>query len=195
MDKLQDRARRARDQAEKEKLQLLDNAWKSEEGNASDKAMQRIRQAQEQLDSDTLAAADQGKDEVTLLRLSFQSIDLRHALQQELHASPDRYPILRKQGPPSFKLIEQWLTKDLKVEQWEKICPMPWLWRLYEWMKRGTVGKMLVGKPRLPQPLTALWSECLKRKLSPRYEYYKVREDEGVAVIVRWSPSLTMRRR
>ena len=90
MDKLQDRARRARDQAEKEKLQLLDNAWKSEEGNASDKAMQRSRQAQEQIDSDTLAAADQGKDEVTLLRLSFQSIDLRHALQQELHASPDR---------------------------------------------------------------------------------------------------------
>ena len=179
--KLEGRAKKARDATAREKNLLLANAWRSQEGAADDRAMQRVSQAREQLQSHTLAAADQGKNEVTLLRLSFQWIDLRHALQDELSAQPDRYPTLRKQGPPNFKILEEWLKPE--IEHYQRVCPMPWLNALDAWVHKGTLAKLL-GRPKLPEPLENLLKECAKMK--PRWERYQVREDDGLALVVKW---------
>ncbi|MBS2038360.1 hypothetical protein JST97_25480 [bacterium] len=182
--KLESRARRARDAASREKDLLMANAWRSQEGAADDRAMQRVRLAQEQLQSHTVSAADQGKSEVQLVRLSFQWIDLRHALQEELAQNPDRYPTLRKQGPPSFRTLEEWLKNDFKVENYQRICPMTWMNRLDAWLHRGGLARLLGGRPKLPGPVEALWKECAA--LKPRWERYQIREDDGLALVVKW---------
>lgn len=181
--KLESRAKKARDAAARERNLLLANAWRSQEGAADDRAMQRVSLAREQLESRTVAAADQGKSEVALVRLSFQWIDLRHALQEELSAQPDRYPTLRKQGPPSFRLLEDWLKNDYKIEGYERTCPLPWLNQLDAWVHKGALGKLL-SKPKLPEPVQDLLKACAKMK--PRWERYQVREDDGLALIVKW---------
>lgn len=183
--KLESRAKKARDAAAREKNLLLANAWRSQEGAADDRAMQRVSLAREQLQTQTAAAADQGKNEAAIVRLSFQWIDLRHALQEELSSHPDRYPTLKKQGPPSFRLLEEWLKNELKVEQIERVCPLPWMNQLDHWIHKGSLGKLLSGRPKLPEPVEQLWKECAK--LRPRWERYQVREDDGLALIVEWS--------
>ncbi len=151
---------------------------------ADDRAMQRVSLAREQLASQTAAAADQGKKEAAIVRLSFQWIDLRHALQEELSAHPDRYPTLRKQGPPSFRLIEDWLKNELQVEPIERVCPLPWMNRLDRWLHKGALARLIGGRPSLPEPVENLWKECAR--LKPRWERYQVREDDGLALIVKW---------
>ena len=192
---LQARARRARDQSSREKHQLLARAWGAQQGDSLDKMLQKISLAREQLQSSTVAAADQGKDEVTLLRMSFQPVDLRHLLQEELHASqqrtPDPYPKLRSLGPPSFRHIEGWLQQDLKVKEWQQ-CPLPWLVELESWIpkhaKASWFTRWALGRPKLPEALTQLFQECKDRKLQPRFEPYQHREDRGIALVVRWKP-------
>lgn len=184
--KLEARARKARDAASRERDLLLANAWRAQEGAADDRAMQRVRQAHEQLQSQTVAAADQGKSEVQLVRLSFQWIDLRHALQEELSHNPDRYPTLRKQGPPSFRVLEEWLKNDFKVENYQRICPMTWMNQLDVWLHKQGLAKLISAKPRLPEPVEALWRDCAR--LKPRWERYQVREDDGLALVVKWAP-------
>ncbi|MFN8612461.1 MAG: hypothetical protein U0931_33280 [Vulcanimicrobiota bacterium] len=182
--KLEARAKKARDAASREKDLLMANAWRAQEGAADDRAMQRVRLAHEQLQSQTVSAADQGKSEVTLVRLSFQWIDLRHALQEELSQNPDRYPTLRKQGPPAFRLLEDWLKNDFKVDNFQRICPMTWMNRLDAWLHKGGLARLLGGRPKLPGPVEALWQDCAR--LQPRWERYQVREDDGLALIVKW---------
>ncbi|MBT9589160.1 hypothetical protein IV102_37880 [bacterium] len=58
---LQARARRARDQSSREKHQLLARPWGGQQGDSLDKILQKISLAREQLQSSTVAAADQGK--------------------------------------------------------------------------------------------------------------------------------------
>lgn len=178
------RAKKARDAAARERDLLMANAWRTQEGAADDRAMQRVRLAHEQLQNQTVSAADQGKSEIMLVRLSFQWIDLRHALQEELSQYPDRYPTLRKQGPPSFKLLEDWLKNDFKVENFQRICPMTWMNQLDAWLHKGGLAKLLGGKPKLPGPVQDLWNDCAK--LKPRWERYQVREDDGLALVVKW---------
>ncbi|MBX3168856.1 MAG: hypothetical protein KF760_15690 [Candidatus Eremiobacteraeota bacterium] len=182
--KLETRAKKARDAAAREKNLLLANAWRSQEGAADDRAMQRVALAREQLQTQTAAAADQGKNEAAMVRLSFQWIDLRHALQEELSAHPDRYPSLRKQGPPSFRLLEDWLKNEFKVDQYERVCPLPWMNQLDRWIHKGSLTKLIGGRPKLPEPVEQLLKECARMK--PRWERYQVREDDGLALIVKW---------
>lgn len=191
---LQARARKARDQTSREKHQLLANAWAVQQGEAMDRVSQRISVAREELRKATVAAADQGKDEVTLLRMSFQPVDLRLLLQAELHASllrsPDPYPGLRAQGPPAFRTIESWLKNDLKLKEWEKVCPLDWLMGLQSWLKKmeraSWLRRWAQRLPRLPEPLLQLWDECKQAKVQPRFEPYRHMEDEGIALVVRW---------
>lgn len=191
---LQSRARQARDQTLKEKHELLARAWGAAQAEAEDKVFEKIQIAREQLEGATLAAADQGKDQVTLLRISFQPIDLRHLLQEELHSSqqrsPDPYPKLRSLGPPSFRELEKWLQNDLKISEWQKQCPLPWLLQLQKWMVKSAGAswftRTLLGFPRLPEALMQLYKDCKKRGLQPRFEPYQHREDEGLALVVRW---------
>lgn len=182
--KLEARAKKARDAAARERDLLMANAWRTQEGAADDRAMQRVRLAHEQLQNQTVSAADQGKSEVMLVRLSFQWVDLRHALQEELSQHPDRYPTLRKQGPPSFKLLEDWLKNDFKMENFQRVCPMPWMNQLDAWLHKKGMAKLLSGRPKLPGPVQALWNDCAK--LTPRWERYQVREDDGLALVVKW---------
>ena len=100
---LQVRVRQARGQIALEKQRLLEKAWKDQQAVAMDRVHRRIVTAQEQLAQRALAAADLGKDEVTLLKLSFEPCDLRQLVRDELHSSqarvPDPYPKLRGLGP------------------------------------------------------------------------------------------------
>jgi hypothetical protein len=41
-------------------------------------------------------------------------------------------------------------------------------------------------RPKLPAPLQKLYDECKQRELSPRFEHYRQREDQGIALVVRW---------
>lgn len=182
---LQARARKARDEIVKEKHQLFADAWKARAGEAQDRAIQRIQAAREQLHKNTLSAADQGKDEVTLLRLSYQPVDLRHMLQEELHRRQEAFPRLRSLGPPSFRILEQWLSQDLGLKEWDRQCPLDWLVALRDWIPKKGLGRLL-SRPRLPEPLSTLWKEAQERKLQPRWEFYRHREDDGIALVVRW---------
>ena len=180
--KLEARAKKARDAAAREKHLLLANAWRAQEGAADDRAMQRVSLAREQLQTQAASAADQGKSEAAIVRLSFQWIDLRHALQQELSSQPDRYPTLRKQGPPAFRVLDDWLKSDFKIENYERICPLPWMNQLDGWIHKSSFNRLLSGRPKLPEPVEKLLQECANMK--PRWERYQVREDDGLALIV-----------
>jgi hypothetical protein len=189
------RARQARDQIALEKQQLLDKAWKGQQALALDRVHQRIVTAREQLAERALAAADQGKDEVVLLKLSFEPCDLRHLVRDELHSSqtrqPDPYPKLRALGPPSFATLEGWLRNDLGVKEMQNLCALDWLVALHQWAVkregRGWLTRWTQLRPALPQALEDLWQQCLKAGLKPEFRAYKVFEDAGVALKVCWT--------
>lgn len=192
---LQLRARKARDQIALEKQRLLDKAWKDQQAVAMDRVHQRIVTAHEQLAQRALAAADQGKEEVTLVKLSFEPCDLRHLVRDELHASQTRdldpYPKLRALGPPSFAMLELWLGVDLGVKEMQNLCALDWLVALHQWAaKRATQGwltRWAQKRPALPEALEVLWQQCLKAGLKPEFQPYKAFEDAGVALQVRWT--------
>lgn len=192
---LQARAQKARDHIAREKHELACRAWQWQQAQAMDRLTRNVRVATEQLESRTAAAADQGKSEVTLLRLSFQSCDIRKVVQEELHRSqtrePDPYPALRALGPPSFKEIEKWLKDELKLKDVEGQCPLDWLLELATWVERreksGRLGRLLSRRPKVPEVVETLLQECERRKLRPRFERYHQFEDEGVAIVVDWS--------
>lgn len=191
---LQARARKARDEIVKEKHELTALAWGYQQAQAMDKVAQRMVTAREQLEQRTTSAADQGKSEVALLRLSFQRCDLRKVVQEELHRSqgrqPDPYPKLRQLGPPSFRDIEKWLRDELKLKDIEGQCPLDWLIELDQWVAKrdaaGALTRWLHKRPALPEHLEALVQDAERRGLAPRFERYKQFEDEGVALMVRW---------
>ena len=193
---LQKRTRRARDDIAREKSQLLLRSWTRINAQASDRAVQSMQLAAEQLEQKTLRAADQGQSGTVLLRLGFQFCDLRHEVQAELHASrgqdPDPYPRLRALGPPSFRQIEEWLRRDLEVKQVEQVCPLDWLDDLSRWLRRhekaGPLTRWLQRRPALPQPLEELWRLCQRAGLKPRYELYRHQDESGVALVVQWKP-------
>ena len=56
--------------------------------------------------------------------------------------------------------------------------------QLDRWIHKGTLGRLIGPKPSLPEPVQQLWLECAK--LKPRWERYQVREDDGLALIVKW---------
>ena len=188
---LQARARQARDETTREKHRLLAQAWKVQQGDALDKVLQKISLAREAMLSNTISAADLGKNEATLLRLSFQTVDLRHLLQNELHASgqrsPDPYPKLRSLGPPSFRDIETWLRQDLKIKELEP-SSFDWLVKLDRWVHRHSHAywwlRWSLRRPPLPKAISDFFNECKQRKLNPRFEPYQHREDRGIALVV-----------
>lgn len=191
---LQARARKARDEITKEKHELAALAWRFQQAQAMDKVTQRLMLAREQLEQKAISAADQGKSEVVLLRLSFQRCDLRKVVQEELHRSqgrqPDPYPKLRQLGPPSFRDIEKWLRDELKLKDIEGLCPLDWLVELDNWVgkrdKAGALTRWMHKRPAVPEALETLLRDCEERGLAPRLERYKQFEDEGIALIVRW---------
>lgn len=56
--------------------------------------------------------------------------------------------------------------------------------RLDAWLHKGSLGKLLGGRPKLPEPVELLLKECVRMK--PRWERYQIREDDGLALLVQW---------
>lgn len=191
---LKRRAERARDELGREKARLLARAWDWQTGEAMDKLSARIASASEGLTRQVAAAADRGGRQLVALRISLNSYDLRHVVQDELNRSrdhrPDPYPRLRALGPPSFREIEKWLSTELGVQGGQQQCPLPWGIQLRDWVRRRGRApgwrRWLLRRPPLPERLQALYDLCSAAKLHPVFVEYEQFEDQGVALQVSW---------
>jgi hypothetical protein len=180
-------ARTARDAIAAEKHRLLANAWRACQAQAEDAILLRLEKAEAELLTVTRQAAEQGKTRHLLLRLPYGHKDLRHVLQEYLHAQSPEYPKLKSLGPPSFKDIEGWLERDLKVKDWAKKCPLDWLLALDTWRTKKGITRLLAPAPPGPPQLQSLWKACLTAKLKTTFEFFEHREEEGLAWWVNWA--------
>lgn len=193
---LQRKARKARDEIAREKEKLLQTAWSQQQAQAKDLVHQRIREAQDKVESVAEAAAERGCFDSIVLWLPFQACDLRHVLQEELHQSrsrhPDPYPHLRSLGPPSFQELEAWLKRDLQVQQCQGVCPLDWLIELHHWTEKWAASNWLkrlsLRRPALPEALENFWKLCETHRLKPAFETFRQFEESGVALRLSWHP-------
>lgn len=191
---LRQRAQRSRDQTLREKLLLVEVVLNQRRELAEARVVERIALAREQIELRTSKAADLGRDEVTLIRLSAQLYDLRQAALEELNRSsvlvPDPLPQLRKLGPFTFGDVAGWVERDIKAPDPQNTTPLPWLERLAHWLtERETASglrRWLNRRPPLPEHLSQLYGTCQELKLKPVFQFFTVLDDSGIDLRVSW---------
>ncbi len=163
------------------------------EKRATDKIHALITKAEEGLAERLEEAAGRGEQQVSLLRLPYPTYDLREAIRQRLgKLGPElskKYPHLARQGPMSFKEIEE-LLRNLNIEPAESRDALPWVKDYVEahrnYRQRKGLKKLLTKTPKPPETLASLVQACQQRGVEVSIEEYSSLDDLGLELIVNW---------
>ena len=191
---LRQRSLRSRDQSLNEKWLLVESILTSRQRTAESVVMERILEAQKQLQARMMKAAERGRAETALVRLSAHLFDLRTEFLEELNRSsertPDPYPQLRKEGPFTFGQVGRWLEHELQLPDPENTSPLPWLESLANWLlereSAGRLARLFKRHPPLPPILDDLYHQCQREGLRPTFRFYELVNDRGIDLKVSW---------